>query len=128
MLNTILDFMSSYWWIVAIALSAVFYKAIFRLFGIVIVPEDKIGLMYEDIGGYQSGDMEFVIGFDVDRRKVNRPLAEALRAEPNCAMDHVASIDDTSNGFGSIKPGATVYSGPEYDGVAPHMLEYPEEV
>jgi myo-inositol-1-phosphate synthase len=91
-------------------------------------PEDKVGLMYEDIGGYQSGDMEFVIGFDVDRRKVNRPLAEALRAEPNCAMDHVASIDDTSNGPGAIKPGATVYSGPEYDGVAPHMLEYPEEV
>lgn len=91
-------------------------------------PEDKVGLMYEDIGGYQSGDMEFVIGFDVDRRKVNRPLAEALRAEPNCAMNHVASIDDTSNGYGSIKPGAMVYSGPEYDGVAPHMLEYPEEV
>jgi myo-inositol-1-phosphate synthase len=91
-------------------------------------PEDKVGLMYEDIGGYQSGDMEFVIGFDVDRRKVNRPLAEALRAEPNCAMDHVASIDDTSNGPGAIKPGAIVYSGPEYDGVAPHMLEYPEEV
>ena len=45
MLNTILDFMSSYWWIVAIALSAVFYKSIFRLFGIVIVPEDKIGLV-----------------------------------------------------------------------------------
>ena len=91
-------------------------------------PEDKVGLMYEDIGGYQSGDMEFVIGFDVDRRKVNRPLAEALRADPNCAMDHVALIDDTSNGPGAIKPGAMVYSGPEYDGVAPHMLEYPEEV
>ena len=45
MLNTILDFMSSYWWIVAIVLSAVFYKSIFRLFGIVIVPEDKIGLV-----------------------------------------------------------------------------------
>jgi len=91
-------------------------------------PEDKVGLMYEDIGGYQSGDMEFVIGFDVDRRKVNRPLAEALRADPNCAMNHVAMIDDTSNGPGAIKPGAIVYSGPEYDGVAPHMLEYPEEV
>ena len=45
MLNTILNFMSSYWWILAIVLSAVFYKAIFRLFGIVIVPEDKIGLV-----------------------------------------------------------------------------------
>jgi uncharacterized membrane protein YqiK len=45
MLNTILNFMSSYWWILVIVLSAVFYKAIFRLFGIVIVPEDKIGLV-----------------------------------------------------------------------------------
>ena len=45
MLNTILNFMSSYWWIVAIVLSTVFYKLIFRLFGIVIVPEDKIGLV-----------------------------------------------------------------------------------
>lgn len=44
-MNTILDFASSYWWIVAILLSAVFYKSIFRLFGIVIVPEDKIGLV-----------------------------------------------------------------------------------
>ena len=91
-------------------------------------PDDTVGLMYPDIGGYQAKDIEFVIGFDVDRRKVNRPLAEALRAEPNCAMNHVAAIDDTSNGFGCIKPGAMVYSGPEYDGVAPHMLDYPEEV
>ena len=37
--------MSSYWWILVIVLSAVFYKSIFRLFGIVIVPEDKIGLV-----------------------------------------------------------------------------------
>jgi myo-inositol-1-phosphate synthase len=91
-------------------------------------PEDKVGLMYEDIGGYKAKDIEFVVGFDVDRRKVNRPLAEALRADPNCAMDHVASIDDTSNGPGCIEPGAIVYSGPEYDGVAPHMLDYPEDV
>ena len=91
-------------------------------------PDDIVGLMYPDIGGYQAKDIEFVIGFDVDRRKVNKPLAEALRADPNCAMNHVASIDDTSNGFGCIKPGAMVYSGPEYDGIAPHMLDYPEEV
>jgi uncharacterized membrane protein YqiK len=45
MINTILGLVSSYWWIVALLLSAVFYKSIFRLFGIVIVPEDKIGLV-----------------------------------------------------------------------------------
>lgn len=86
-------------------------------------PDDRVGLMYEDIGGYTVDDLEFVIGFDVDRRKVNRPLKEALRAKPNCAMNHVDEIDDTC-----IHPGAMVYSGPLYDGVAPHMLDYPEEV
>ena len=45
MFNTILDFITNYWWVMALVLSAVFYKAIFRLFGIVIVPEDKIGLV-----------------------------------------------------------------------------------
>jgi myo-inositol-1-phosphate synthase len=86
-------------------------------------PHDKVGLMYPDIGGYSSEDIEFVVGFDVDRRKVNRPLIEALRALPNCAMDHVAEIDNTC-----VTKDAAVYSGPELDGVAEHMLDYPENV
>lgn len=86
-------------------------------------PQDKVGLMYEDIGGYQAKDIQFVCGFDVDVRKVNKPLKEALRAKPNCAMDHVKEITDAC-----IEPGAIVYSGPELDGVAPHMLDYPAEV
>ena len=48
-------------------------------------PADKVGLMYSDIGGYAAGDILFVAGFDVDRRKVNHQLKEALRAKPNCA-------------------------------------------
>ena len=86
-------------------------------------PEDKVGLMYPDIGGYTSNDIEFVCGFDVDIRKVNNPLKVALRAAPNCSMDHVDEIDDSC-----IAKGAMVYSGPELDGVAPHMKDYPEEV
>lgn len=35
----------SYWWILPIVLSVVLYRFIFRLFGVVIVPEDKIGLV-----------------------------------------------------------------------------------
>lgn len=31
--------------IVVLLLAAIFYRAVFRLFGIVIVPEDKIGLV-----------------------------------------------------------------------------------
>ena len=86
-------------------------------------PEDKVGLMYPDIGGYTVNDIEFVCGFDIDPRKVGTHLINALRARPNCAMDHVDSLD-----FTCVNSLAEVYSGPELDGVAPHMLDYPEEV
>jgi len=86
-------------------------------------PDDTVGLMYPGIGGYTVNDLEFVVGFDVDRRKVNQPLEIALRAKPNCAMDHVKEINYTS-----IKPGAKVYSGPVLDGVEDYMLDYPENV
>jgi len=90
-------------------------------------PEDKIGLMYEDIGGYSVHDIEFVIGFDIDKRKVNKKLAKALRAQPNCAMDHVDKITTTSNSS-CVSSDALVYSAPELDGIAPHMHDYPDEV
>ena len=86
-------------------------------------PEDKVGLMYPDIGGYTVNDIEFVCGFDIDPRKVGTHLINALRSRPNCAMDHVDSLD-----FTCINSLAEVYSGPELDGVASHMLDYPEEV
>ncbi len=35
----------SFWWVLPILLSVVMYKWVFRLFGVVIVPEDKIGLV-----------------------------------------------------------------------------------
>src|ERR1035437_1773452 len=44
-MQAFLQVMSSYWWIGLIILSAISYKLIFRLFGIIIVPEDKIGLV-----------------------------------------------------------------------------------
>ena len=37
-------------------------------------PDDTVGLMYPDIGGYLVNDLQFVCGFDVDIRKVNKPL------------------------------------------------------
>ena len=84
---------------------------------------DTVGLMYETIGDYKAEDIQFTIGFDVDRRKVGKPLTEALRAKPNCAMDHVDEIDNMC-----VAEGASVYSGPVLDGVAEHMLDYPSDV
>lgn len=86
-------------------------------------PEDKIGLTFPDIGGYTVNDLEFVVGFDIDKRKIGQWLGDALRAQPNCSMDHVEEIDNTC-----IPENAYCYAVPLFDGVAPHMLDYPEEV
>ena len=54
-------------------------------------------------------DIEFVVGFDVDKRKVNKPLNEAIYSDPNCCMKLVDSVPDN---------GAKVYMGHILDGVA----------
>jgi myo-inositol-1-phosphate synthase len=41
------------------------------------------GLMHPKLGPYRVKDIEFTAGFDVNRTKVGRPLAEAIFAEPN---------------------------------------------
>lgn len=41
----VLEMLLPYWWILPIAFSLVFYKLVFRIFGVVIVPENKIGLV-----------------------------------------------------------------------------------
>lgn len=86
-------------------------------------PLDTIGLMYPDIGGYTAENIKFVAGFDIDKRKVGFSLAEALRAKPNCSMDHVKEITELSAIEGSV-----VYSSPVLDGVADYMSDFPEDV
>jgi len=45
-MSNVLNLMASYWWIGALVLCVVLYKLILRVFfGLVIVPEDKIGLV-----------------------------------------------------------------------------------
>lgn len=78
---------------------------------------ETVGLMYPDIGGYRLSDIEFVIGFDVDTRKVGRSLREAIYSPPNCNM-RVIPEDDY---IGVISPEARVFKGPVLDGIAPHM-------
>jgi len=76
------------------------------------------GLMHLEMGGWRPSDVEIVAAFDVDRRKVGRPLHEAAFAAPNCTR----AIRD------GIAPSAVrVAMGPVHDGVAPHMADYPAE-
>ena len=76
------------------------------------------GVMRHTIGGYRASDIEFVAAFDVDKRKVGRPLEEAIFAKPNCTRVFQSSLP-VSN--------VVVQAGPVLDGVAPHMAEYPDD-
>jgi myo-inositol-1-phosphate synthase len=45
--------------------------------------QEVIGVMSPVVGGYSIHDIEFVAAFDVDSKKVGKPLDEAVYAEPN---------------------------------------------
>jgi myo-inositol-1-phosphate synthase len=81
-------------------------------------PEEAIGLMHWDIGGYRPYDIEVVAAFDIDKRKVGRDVSEAIFAKPNCTKIFHRDIPPT---------GVKVRMGRVLDGVAPHMKEYPED-
>ncbi len=82
-------------------------------------PEEAIGLMHWDIGGYEPGDIEVVAAIDVDRRKVGKDVAEAIFAPPNNTTVFMKDIPPT---------GVKVVMGEVMDGVAPHMKDYPEDM
>jgi len=85
------------------------------------------GLMYYDIGGYSASDITFVAGWDVDARKVNRPLSEAIYEKPNCSMlicDDVRGVTC----WGLRGQVAMVRRGPTLDGIAPHMRELHDDL
>jgi myo-inositol-1-phosphate synthase len=79
---------------------------------------DVRGLMHPRIGDWGVGDIEFVAAFDIDRRKVGRPLEEAIFAKPNSTQVFQSTLP-VSN--------VTVQMVPVLDGLAPHMDAYPED-
>jgi myo-inositol-1-phosphate synthase len=82
------------------------------------------GLAFHDIGGYKAENIKFALAYDIDTRKVGRPLAEAIYGKPNCAIDLIddrAFLDPVIDGACEVKRGKLL------DGVAPHMLNMPEE-
>jgi myo-inositol-1-phosphate synthase len=84
------------------------------------VPADEHqawGLMHLEMGGYRPEHVEVVAAFDVDRRKVGRRLHEAAFAPPNCTSAITSEIRESD---------VVVQMAPIFDGVAPHMADYPE--
>jgi myo-inositol-1-phosphate synthase len=80
--------------------------------------DHALGLMHFDLGGYTPADIEVVAAFDIDRRKVNRPLKEALFAKPNCTKVFYPQLPDFP---------VKISMGEVHDGVASHMADYPDD-
>ena len=78
---------------------------------------ETAGLLHPVIGGYRLEDVHVVAAFDVDRRKVGKPLEQAIFAQPQCTTIFQSELPAY---------GVTVQMGPVLDGVAVHMNDYPE--
>jgi len=78
---------------------------------------EQAGLLRANIGGYGVGDLDVVAAFDIDARKVGRPVEEAIFAPPNNTRKFCQPP------VGKI----LVRMGPVLDGVAPHMADYPAD-
>ncbi|PIQ83743.1 MAG: inositol-3-phosphate synthase [Candidatus Omnitrophica bacterium CG11_big_fil_rev_8_21_14_0_20_63_9] len=74
------------------------------------------GLLHPKVGRYSPGDIKVVAAFDVDVRKVAKPLEAAIGAAPNCTTKFLKRLP---------RYGVRVHMGPVLDGVAPHMSRYP---
>lgn len=81
--------------------------------------ESPVGLMHRLIGPYQVSDIECVAAFDIDARKVGRPLNDAVMAAPN-----------NTKVFHPLPPGVgpVVQMSPILDGISNHMMDYPEQL
>lgn len=81
-------------------------------------PDKDIGLMHYNLGGYLPQDLELAAAFDVDVRKVNKPLKEAVFSKPNCTKVFYSNIPDYP---------VIVQMGNILDGISPHMADYPDD-
>lgn len=81
-------------------------------------PEDLIGLMHWEIGGYKPSDIEIVSAFDIDKRKVGKDISEAIYSLPNCTK---VFCPDVPPGGGIVRMGKVL------DGIADHMKNYDDK-
>ncbi len=81
-------------------------------------PDISNGLMHYNLGGYMPVDIEVVAAFDIDVRKVNKTLKEAIFARPNCTKVFFPELPDHP---------VKVQMGEVLDGISPHIADYPDD-
>jgi myo-inositol-1-phosphate synthase len=80
--------------------------------------QEAWGLMHLEMGGYRPADVDVVAAFDIDARKVGKPVHEAAFAAPNCTTVIADSV---------AKSDVRVQMAPIHDGIAAHMADYPPD-
>ncbi len=81
-------------------------------------PQNAVGLMHWEIGGYKPSDIEVVAAFDTDKRKVGIDVNEAIFSDPNCTAVFCPDLP---------KSGVVVQMGRILDGFSEHMNNYAEK-
>jgi len=81
-------------------------------------PQDAIGLMHWEIGGYKPSDIEVVAAFDIDKRKIGLDVNEAIFSKPNCTTVFCADLQQS---------GVKVRMSKILDGFSEHMNNYDEK-
>lgn len=75
-------------------------------------PLKSVGLMHYTLGGYKPEDIEVAAAFDIDERKVGKPLEKAIFTKPNCTTVFFSNLPEYN---------VTVRMGKVLDGVSSHI-------
>lgn len=81
-------------------------------------PQDIVGLMHHTIGGYRPEDIQVVMAFDIDKRKVGTDVHQAIFSKPNCTTVFYRDVPPS---------GILVRMGKVLDSFADHMNDYSSE-
>lgn len=81
-------------------------------------PKEAIGLMHWQIGPYTPESIEVALAFDIDKRKVGKPVSEAIFQKPNCTKVFCKDIKG---------PDPIVLMGCVLDGYSEHLNNYHED-
>jgi len=73
------------------------------------------GLMHYNLGGYEPCDIQVVVGFDVDQKKIGKDVSAAIFEPPNCAYRIYSDVPNLN---------APVLKGPILDGAPEHLRHY----
>ena len=89
-------------------------------------PEQQVtGVMHPIMGGYSIHDLDFVAAFDVDSKKVGKPLNQAVYSPPNKVrwVEHLSSMSSVIVGQGPRLDGVGSYVNKVVSPIADRPLE-----